>query len=88
MDMNWSKLREIVKDRGGWRAAVHGVTKSQMWLSDWTTIVSEKESPSLIKTELSCAMNFIHKTTFILLMSLWSRIIITFYRQEAQNQND
>ena len=30
MDMNWSKLREIVKDRGGWRAAVHGVTKSQM----------------------------------------------------------
>ena len=33
MDMNWSKLREIVKDRGGWRAAVHGVTKSQTRLS-------------------------------------------------------
>ena len=29
MDMNWSKLWEIVKDRGGWRAAVHGVTKNQ-----------------------------------------------------------
>ena len=34
MDMNLSKLWEIVKDRGGWRAAVHGVTKSQTQLSD------------------------------------------------------
>ena len=29
MDMNLSKLREIVKDREGWCAAVHGVSKSQ-----------------------------------------------------------
>ena len=28
IDMNLSKLREIVKDRGAWRAAVHGVAKS------------------------------------------------------------
>ena len=28
MDMNLSKLREIVKDRGDWRAAVHGVAES------------------------------------------------------------
>ena len=28
MDMNLSKLREIVKDRGAWRAAVHGVSES------------------------------------------------------------
>ena len=33
-DMSWSKLREIVKDREAWRAAVHGVTKSQTRLSD------------------------------------------------------
>ena len=29
MDMNLSKLWEIVKDRGAWHVAVHGVTKSQ-----------------------------------------------------------
>ena len=34
MDMNLSKLPEIVEDRGAWRAAVHGVAKSQTQLSD------------------------------------------------------
>ena len=34
MDMNLSNLQEIVKDRGPWRAAVHGVAKSQIGLSD------------------------------------------------------
>ena len=37
MDMNLSKLWEIVKSRGAWHAAVHGVTKSQTRLSNWTT---------------------------------------------------
>ena len=36
MDMSLSKLQEMVKDRGAWHAAVHGVTTSQTWLSDWT----------------------------------------------------
>ena len=36
MDMSLSKLREIVKRRGAWHAAVHGVTESQTRLSDRT----------------------------------------------------
>ena len=36
MDMSWSKLWEMVKDRETWCDAVHGVTKSGTWLSDWT----------------------------------------------------
>ena len=35
MDMSLSRLQEMVKDREAWSAAVHGVSKSQIWLSDW-----------------------------------------------------
>ena len=37
MNMNLSKLQEIVRDREAWQAAVHGVVKSQTWLDDSTT---------------------------------------------------
>ena len=38
MDLILNKFRDIMKDREAWNAAVHGVTKSQTWLSDWTTM--------------------------------------------------
>ena len=53
MDMSLSKLREVVKDREDWCAAVYAIAKSQTRLSDWTTTdqcwgqVERQGSPSL-----------------------------------------
>ena len=38
MDMGLGGLRELVMDKESWRAVVHGVSKSQTQLSDWTEL--------------------------------------------------
>ena len=53
MDVNFSKLWGMVKDREAWHAAVHGVTKSQTWLSDWTTSKGYSQADKQMSSRIS-----------------------------------
>ena len=53
MDMNLSKLQEIVRDRGAWYAAAHEVTKSWTQPSNSTTTTIRKKGE--IKRKLTCS---------------------------------
>ena len=52
MEMNLSKLQEMVKDRKTWHAVVHKVGKSQKWLSyETTTTIQDKSLSKIILYE-------------------------------------
>jgi len=77
MDMSLSKFLEIVKDREGWCAAVHGVTKSQPWLSNWTTKTPWKSVSTNISrlSEISCRSRHLNRVCFSVLNRAGSSVL-------------
>ena len=50
MDVSLSELRELVMDRGTWRAVIHGVAKSRTRLSDWTELNWRIGKPRMVQS--------------------------------------
>ena len=74
MDMNLSKLREMVEDREAWRAAVHGVAKTDM--TEEPTITEVGSHPDLIRPHLW--------PTVLKTLIKYFRVYIQFFEAEEQ----
>ena len=80
-----SKLQEMVKDREAWRTAIHGVAKSQTWLSDWTTpiqfldlnlrIVSMGNPPSRTSELMSFSLKLLSRLQFYTSLHGWLSLL-------------
>ena len=80
MDMSLSKLQEMVKDREGWHAAVHGIAKSQIQLSDWiatTTTCSVKSIWSDVSFKASVNYGFSFPSFFFLAIALGMWVLVS-----------
>ena len=64
-DVGLGELRELVMDREAWRAAIHGVTKSRTWLSDWTELKIQLNTIYLYKDNINGYLFWYHLSTKI-----------------------
>ena len=84
MDVSLSELREMVMDREAWHAAIHGITKSQTRLSDWTelnwcsflSLGSHPMSQCLYFPLSFLCLSLFH---FYKILTLWERAIFLLF---------
>ena len=77
VDMGLDGLRELVMDREALHAAIHGVAKSQMWLSDWTELLYKIKSININKfSEIASLVSSILQSSWPLINYYYSFITL------------
>ena len=77
MDLSLSEIWELVMEREAWRAAIHGVAKSQTRLSDWTELNWTESLPSYVFT-WKISRSKVLTSVLTLLLFYWSTVLLLF----------